>query len=122
KVCRDEGYTTHLLAKEAVRLINGHDGKKPLFLYLAFNAPHAPHQVPEKYTKPYEKLAGERRKYAGMVAAVDEAVGQVVEAVEKKGLTKQTLFLFSSDNGGPQPGKVTSNAPLRGAKATLYEE
>src|SRR5829696_1154068 len=42
KVCRDEGYATHLLAKEAVRLIDEHDGKKPLFLYVAFNAPHAP--------------------------------------------------------------------------------
>src|SRR5215510_13069967 len=56
KVCRDEGYTTHLLAREAVRLIREHGGKKPLFLYVPFNAVHAPHQVPEGYKKPYAKL------------------------------------------------------------------
>jgi arylsulfatase A-like enzyme len=121
KVCRDEGYTTHLLAKEAVRLINDHDGKKPLFLYVAFNAPHAPYQVPEKYTKPYAALEGQRRKFAGMIAALDEAVGQIVDAIDRKKLTKDTLFLFSSDNGGVQPDKVASNVPLRGGKATLYE-
>ena len=56
-----------------------------------------------------------------MLAAMDEAVGQIVAAIDAKGLRKDTLFLFSSDNGGPEPGKVTSNGPLRGAKATLYE-
>src|SRR5688500_7338345 len=65
KVCRDEGYTTHLLAREAVRLINDHDGKKPLFLYHPSNAPHGPYQVPEKYTKPYLKLQGQRKQFAG---------------------------------------------------------
>ena len=70
---------------------------------------------------PYAHLPEPRRTYAGMLAALDEAVGQVVAAIDAKGLRKDTLFLFSSDNGGPQPGKVTSNGPLRGAKATLYE-
>src|SRR5438067_2171962 len=75
KVCRDEGYTTHLLAKEAIRLINDHDGKKPLFLYVPFNAPHAPYQVPEKYTRGLDaSLKGQRRQFAGMIAALDEAV------------------------------------------------
>ncbi len=120
-VCRDEGYTTHLLAREAVRLVERHDAGKPLFLYLAFNAVHAPHQVPEKYKAPFARLKEPRRTYAGMLAAMDEAVGQVVAAIDKKGMRKDTLFLFSSDNGGPQPGKVTDNGPLRGAKATIYE-
>src|SRR6266567_3746720 len=42
RACRDEGYSTHLLAREALRLVREHDGKKPLFLYVPFNAPHAP--------------------------------------------------------------------------------
>jgi arylsulfatase A-like enzyme len=121
RVNRDEGYTTHLIAREVVRLIQEHDGKKPLFIYVPFNAPHAPHQVPAQYKKPYADLKEPRRSYAGMVAAVDEAVGQVVGAIDKKGLTKQTLFLFSSDNGGPAPDRVTSNGPLRGAKGSLFE-
>jgi arylsulfatase A-like enzyme len=117
----DEGYSTDLIAKEAARLVEQHDKVRPLFLYVAFNAVHAPHQVPPRYKEPYEKLAEPRRTYAGMVAAMDEAVGRIVEAVDRKGIRGETLFLFSSDNGGPTPGRVTSNGPLRGQKATLYE-
>lgn len=121
RVCRDEGYSTQLLAKESMRLIEEHDAAQPLFLYVPFNAVHAPHQVPEKYMEPYADLMGERRKYAGMLAAMDEAIGQIVGAIEKKGMRPNTLFVFSSDNGGPAPGRVTSNGPLRGAKGTLYD-
>src|SRR5262245_57577656 len=121
KACRDEGYSTHLLAKEACRIVAEHDATKPLFLYVPFNAVHAPHQVPETYKEPYAKLKEPRRTYAGMLAAMDVAIGQVVDAVEKKGLRKDTLFVFSSDNGGPQPGTVTSNGKLRAGKATVYE-
>ncbi len=121
KVCRDEGYSTHLIAREAVRLIREQDANKPLFLYVPFNAVHAPHEAPEEYTKPYAHLKEPRRTYAGMLAALDEAVGQIVAAVEDRGLRKNTLFIFSSDNGGPQPGRVTSNGPLRAGKATLFE-
>jgi arylsulfatase A-like enzyme len=65
KVNRDEGYSTHLLAKEAVRLIRERDKSKPLFLYVPFNAVHSPMQVPEKYMEPYVKLPMMRRTYAG---------------------------------------------------------
>ena len=119
--CRDEGYATHLLAKEAVRLIRERDPKKPLFLYVPFNAVHAPHQVPAKYTEPYKHLKEPRRTYAGMLAALDEAVGQVLAALDEKGMRKDTLIIFSSDNGGPQPGRVTDNGPFRAGKGTLYE-
>jgi arylsulfatase A-like enzyme len=121
KASRDEGYATHLLAKEAAAFVAEAAGKKPFFLYVPFNAVHAPHQVPPEYLKPYPNLQGERQKYAGMLAAMDEAVGQVVAAVEKAGVRKDTLFVFSSDNGGPAPGKVTDNGKYRAGKATLYE-
>lgn len=119
--CQDEGYSTHLIAREACRLIREKQPGKPLFLYLPFNAVHSPFQVPESYLAPYDKLTGVRRSYAGMVAAMDEAVGQVVAALEEAGLKENTLIVFSSDNGGPDPGRVTSNAPLRAGKGTLYE-
>lgn len=118
---RDEGYSTQLLAREAVSFVNAQKNDRPFFLYLAFNAVHAPHQVPEAYTKPYAKLPEPRRTYAGMLAAMDEAIGQVLDALETKGLRRNTLVVFSSDNGGPAPGKVTDNGKLRAAKATLYE-
>jgi arylsulfatase A-like enzyme len=119
--CRDEGYSTHLLAREASRLIAEHDASRPLFLYVPFNAVHAPHQVPERYTQPYAHLKGNRRTYAGMLAAMDEAIGEIIAALERKGLRDNTLIFFCSDNGGPSPGVVTSNGPLRAGKGTLYE-
>lgn len=121
KVNRDEGYSTHLIAREAAKLVEQHDKSRPLFLYVPFNAVHSPHQVPPRYKEPYQNLPEPRRTYAGMVAAMDEAVGEVVAALDKKGIRDQTLILFSSDNGGPNPGRVTSNGPLKGQKGTLYE-
>jgi arylsulfatase A-like enzyme len=120
-VCRDEGYSTHLIARDAVQFVKDNAGKKPFFLYVPFNAVHAPLQVADEYMKPYANLKGQRLKYAGMLAAMDEAVGRIVEAVEKAGVRKDTLFVFSSDNGGPQPGVVTDNGKFRAGKGTLYE-
>jgi arylsulfatase A-like enzyme len=117
----DEGYSTHLLAREAVRIIRDQPAHKPLFLYVAFNAVHAPLQVPAEYKKPFDRLPEPRRTYAGMVAALDEAVGQIASAINDSGRRKNTLIIFCSDNGGPRPGTVTSNNPLRAGKTTLYE-
>lgn len=121
KPLQEEGYSTHLLAKEAVRLIQAQESGKPLFLYLPFNGIHAPHQVPESYTAPYKNLAKPRQTIAGMLSVVDEAIGQVVGALDARGMRKNTLIIFSSDNGGPGPGRVTMNTPLRAGKGTIYE-
>ena len=119
--CNDEGYSTHLIAKEAVRLIHEKKPNKPLFLYLPFQAVHAPLEVPDSYTLPFTKLRGERRTYAGMVAAMDEAIGQILTALDEQHLRENTLIIFSSDNGGYSPHKVTDNGPLRAGKGTIYE-
>jgi len=121
QVCRDEGYSTNLVGREASRLIAEHDARKPLFLYVPFNAVHAPHQSPEKYMAAYPNLKGDRRLYAGMLTAMDEAIGWILDALDKKGLRDNSLIFFCSDNGGPAPGRVTSNGPLRAGKGTLYE-
>ena len=121
KACRDEGYSTHLIAKEAAAFVTDAAGKKPFFLYVPFNAVHTPHQVPAEYLKPYGELTGVRKTYAGMLAAMDEAVGKIVAAVEAAGVRGNTLFVFSSDNGGPRPGVVTDNGPYRAGKGTVYE-
>lgn len=119
--CQDEGYSTHLVAREACRIIKEKPADKPLFLYVPFNAVHSPHQVPDSYTEPYANLQGVRRTYAGMLSAMDEAIGQIAAALKEKGLFENTLLVFSSDNGGPSPGRVTSNGPLRAGKGTIYE-
>jgi arylsulfatase A-like enzyme len=121
QVCRDEGYSTQLIAREAARLIREHPKEKPFFLYVPFNAVHGPHQVPKNYQGPYAGLPGPRRTYAGMVAAMDEAVGDIIAALDQRGLRTNTLILFSSDNGGPNPGRVTSNGLFRAGKGTVYE-
>ncbi len=118
KELKEEGYSTHLVAREACRLVAEQDKAKPLFLYVPFNGVHSPMQVPDSYLEPYTALSGPRRKLAGMLAAVDEAIGQIVNALENAGLRENTLIVFSSDNGGPKPG---SNLPLRDFKGSIYE-
>ncbi len=118
KPLKEEGYSTHLVAKEACRLIAERNKAKPLFLYVPFNGIHAPHQVPDKYLEPYSLLTGVKQKLAGMLAAVDEAIGQIVAALESAGMRENTLIVFSSDNGGPAP---TDNTPLRGYKGSIWE-
>jgi arylsulfatase A-like enzyme/peroxiredoxin len=119
--CNDEGYSTHLLANEAVSIVERYAGKKPFLLYVPFNAVHSPHQVPQEYLAPFQHLEGQRKLYAGMLTAMDEAVGKIVAAIDASGQRDNTLFLFNSDNGGPNPGKVTSNGKLRAGKGTHYE-
>ena len=118
---KEEGYSTELIAREACRLIAAKDKSKPLFLYVPFNGVHSPFQVPERYLTPYAELKGNRRQTAGMIAAVDEAIGQIVAALEAAGLRDDTLIVFSSDNGGPNPGSVSTNGALRAGKGTIHE-
>jgi len=117
----EPGYSTHLLGAEAVKIVERHDAARPLFLYVPFNAVHAPQQVPDDYLAPYQRLPQKRRKLAGMLAALDEQVGRIAAAVDRRGWTGNTLFLFTSDNGGPDPGRTTDNGPLRAGKGTVYE-
>ena len=121
KVCRDEGYSTFLVADEAAKFIREHDGAKPFFAYVPFNAVHAPLQVPQKYKEPYASMPENRRTYAAMTTAMDEAIGRIMAAVEARGWRTNTLIMFSSDNGGPNPGRLTRNGPFRAGKGTIYE-
>lgn len=117
----DDGYTTHLVARESVRLIRERDRTKPLFLYVPFNAVHGPYQAPADTLAAVASLTGTRRTYAAMLIELDRAVGQIVAALESEKILGETLIVFSSDNGGPRPGSVTDNTPLRSGKGSLYE-
>lgn len=114
KPVHEKGYTTQLIGADAVKYINGQDGKKPFYLYLTFNAPHTPYQAPKEYVDRYKEIAdATRRTYAGMVTCLDDEIGKVVAALDKKGLRDNTLILFHSDNGG------TTNAMFAGQMADL---
>jgi arylsulfatase A-like enzyme len=121
-VCSDKGYLAPLFAKEAVRMIEQRDAGKPLFLYVAFHSPHTPVMCAPEYSAPYAHLGPTRSVYAGMVAEMDEAIGKIIAALEQQGLRKNTLIIFSSDNGGLiSKGTFASNGPLRNGKGSLYE-
>ena len=119
----EEGYSTDLLAEDAVRIVKNHDTSKPLFLYVPFNAVHAPYLPPpdKELYEQYPNLTRTRKIYAGMVASMDNAIGKIVKALEEKGIKDNTLIFFASDNGGPHPKAITDNGPLRGEKMSLYE-
>jgi arylsulfatase A-like enzyme len=132
--CVEEGYVTRLLGEDAVRLIEGHDPKTPLFLYLAFTAPHAPYQAPKDALDRYADVADPaRRAYAAMITVMDAEIGRVLDALQRKGMRENTLVVFDSDNGGPRSARFTGeidmskstipadNGPYRDGKGTLYE-
>ncbi|MGH9660200.1 MAG: arylsulfatase B, partial [Bryobacteraceae bacterium] len=121
KTVVEEGYTTELLSAEARRIIEKRDRGRPLFLYVPFNAPHAPMQAPEKLVDKYASIPDRNQRiYAAMVEALDTAIGQILATLDKEGMTENTLVVFHSDNGGPT-ALGALNTPLRGGKATTFE-
>jgi arylsulfatase A-like enzyme len=94
-------YLTDALTREAIAFIE-RNRESPFFLYLAYNAPHTPHQTTRKYYDRFSHIQDHNsRVYAAMVSAVDDGVGAVVETIRSKGLDSNTLIVFLSDNGGP---------------------
>src|SRR5436190_6151879 len=135
KPVKEKGYTTQLIGSDAVKYINQQDPNKPFYLYLTFNAPHTPYQAPKEYVDRYPNIADPtRRTYAGMVTCLDDEIGHVVAALDKKGIRDNTLILFHSDNGGTKNAMFAGvmadmskvkipcdNGPYREGKGTLYE-
>lgn len=144
-------YAQEAFTEEAIDYIN-QDHKNPFFVMLAFSSPHAELAVPDKYLKPYlgkfEEVPylgmstdTDRDKYAwyypekvdepfattaGMVSALDDYIGQIYTALEKKGIAENTLIIFTSDNGphdegGASPAYFKASSPYKGMKRDLYD-
>ncbi|OAI47230.1 sulfatase [Planctomycetaceae bacterium SCGC AG-212-F19] len=122
---QEKEYLTDAFGREAIAFIDRHQ-KDPFLLYLAFNAVHTPMEATEKYLARFPNIANkQRRTYAAMTAAMDDAIGNVMAKLRAAGLEENTLVFFFSDNGGPTMVGTTingsSNAPLRGSKRQTLE-
>ncbi|XP_050925759.1 arylsulfatase I [Lates calcarifer] len=115
-------YSTMLFTQRARKILESHDpAGRPLFLLLSLQAVHTPLQPPKPYIYPYRDMANvARRKFAAMVSTVDEAVRNVTYALRKYGYYKNSVIIYSTDNGA-QPFTGGSNWPLRGRKGTYWE-
>ena len=144
KFFQEEGYYVTLIGDEAVKLIDRQKKNEPFFLYFASLSPHAPYQATKADEDRYASAIKDptRRTYAAMITSLDDQVGRIVAALDKRGLRENTLIVFSSDNGGPRSAVIASgahspeeraaggvkqeslpasNGDLRGGKGSLYE-
>ncbi|MGB6220321.1 sulfatase-like hydrolase/transferase [Haloferula sp.] len=148
---RKQVYAQQVFTEEAIKYIN-EDRKNPFFALVAYSSPHADLAAPEEYIEPYadkfeevpylgmstdidqdkyawyypEKVDKPNATLAGMVTALDDYVGQIVTALEKKGIADNTLIFFTSDNGphdegGANPAFFKASAPYKGMKRDLYD-
>ena len=85
-----------IYAQRVLQVLREHDTSKPLFVYMAFQSVHCPMQVPAKYVAPYIHLDNNRQQFAGMLAALDEAVGVIVGGFKARGLWDNTIVIFST--------------------------
>jgi arylsulfatase A-like enzyme len=117
----ESAYLTDAFGREALAFIDRHKAE-PFFLYLAFNAVHAPLQATGDYRRRFPNLEDEKRQtFSAMLSAMDDAVGAVLAKLHNSQLEEKTLVFFISDNGGPTEQTTSRNDPLRGTKATTWE-
>ena len=125
-VVKLDGYSGPLVAREAVEWLEKRaDKSKPFFLNIWLHEPHMPIANDPKFESPYGNMDPTKRKYFGNVTQMDAAFGMILDALDKQGLTNDTIVFFTSDNGpeslpfGPQNHGSTGG--LRGAKRETYE-
>ena len=119
---KPSGYLTEYYTDEAVKVINNNKDR-PFFLYLAQWAVHNPLQSLKKDYEKHKHMDNHNLQvYSGMIEALDRSIGRVMDALEKNGLTENTLIIFTSDNGGAgYIGLKDINKPYRGWKLTHFE-
>lgn len=125
KAIKTRGYCTDVFTDGALDFLE-QNKENLFFMYVAYNAPHGPLQVPEKYLAKYEgkdfglegRAAEAARRVYAMVENVDENVGRILGFLKENSLLENTVVIFMSDNG-PIPARY--NAGLRGTKSSVYE-
>jgi arylsulfatase A-like enzyme len=130
---KEDGYITELMAREAVSVVGRHDTASPLLLMISFNTPAQYYGAPKALLDSYRDISEDtRRSYAAAVTALDNAVGQILDALEKRQMRSNTLIVFHSDNGGAVPMRfptgdgdvqkpAADNGVFREGQGSLYE-
>lgn len=122
---RAKGYFTDLIGDWAESYLAS-VGERPFFLYLAFTSPHSPYQGPSDdmgyplsaESPLWDQSQGDQRVYCAMIEQMDKAIGRVLQTLDRRNLTNQTVVIFASDNGGTRSGR---NTPLSGYKGSTQE-
>lgn len=117
---KNNTYLTDKLTNEAVDFISDYKSDSPFMLTFSYYSVHSPHIGRKDWVTHYQQkgLDDKYANYAAMVSTMDESVGKVLKAVKEKGIEKETIIIFLSDQGG-----YFENSPLRGGKMseTLFE-
>lgn len=122
---RPEGHATDLFTNWACEYLTERAGaNSPFFLYLAYNAPHDPLQPPDDWldrVRTRETMASDRRaKLVALIEHMDDGIGRVLDTLDRTGLARDTLVVFTSDNGGLLRDEA-HNGPWRSGKQHMYE-
>lgn len=119
KTIKTKGYITDVLTDAALAFIEKNKNH-PFFCYIPYNAPHAPHQVPDKYFNKYKAkgLNNELSSIYGMVENIDDNVERILSSLKKNKLDENTSVIFLSDNG---PNGIRYNGVMRGIKGSVHE-
>ena len=126
KTITPKGHATEIFSQWAIDYISKQVSTqgKPFFLYLAYNAPHFPIQPPQEWLKKVRKrqpkLDLKRATNVAFVEHMDHEIGRVLDKIKDLGIGKDTLIVFSSDNGGSIHHAAT-NHPWRGGKQDHWE-
>ena len=101
---REDGYATQLIKNDTLKIIDEHDFSKPIFLNVNFGAPHIPNEAPEESVLKFTYIEDEtRRLHAAMIYEMDNAIGEIISALEDRDVLNNTIIIFASDNGGLTP-------------------
>lgn len=116
-----EGFCTDVWFDYAKKFIRSQKAAgKPFLTYIATNAPHGPMHAPPSFSKPYEHLGVGTANFFGMIANIDRNVGLLRSFLDDEGLTENTIFIFTTDNGTSSGDRIF-NAGMRGKKGSEYD-
>lgn len=120
---REGAYSHNLFVEKTMDFLNDSRSGQPFFLYLPYTIPHGKHVIPDNAPYSDKDWPDQFKNYAAMITLLDRDIGHIVNLLKERGLDKNTLIFFTSDNGA-NPGFAKffkSNGSFRGSKTTLYE-